>query len=118
MASLDDRNKLVKKEIKRLSEIFKDIPVKKKKTFEGLIVQAARLRILLDENWIDITENGDYDMFNQSDKTDPYERKRPVADLYNNRDTAYQRVIKQLADYLPDDTNVDLGPSSNGSDLI
>ena len=49
------------------------------KVVEGLIIQAARLRVLLNEMWMDISENGDYEMFSQSDKTEPYERERPVA---------------------------------------
>ena len=43
------------------------------KVVEGLIIQAARLRVLLNEMWMDISENGDYEMFSQSDKTEPYE---------------------------------------------
>jgi len=96
------RELLVKKEITRLNKLFKDIPTNKKNVVEGLIVQAARLRILLDSNWEDITINGDYELFSQGEQ-DPYDRKRPVADLYNNRDKAYHTVVRQLVDLLPDD---------------
>src|SRR5699024_12370231 len=67
----------------------------------GLITQAARLRVLLDEMWEDITNGGDYDLFSQSEKVEPYERERPVAKLYNSRDQSYQKVIKQLVELLP-----------------
>ena len=60
----------------------------------------ARLRILLDEMWIDISENGDVEMFSQSDKQEPYERERPIAKLFNSRDMSYQRIIKQLTDLI------------------
>ena len=118
MVSLDERNALVKKEKNRLNRLFKDIPERKKKAVEGLIVQAARLRVLLDENWIDITDNGDYEMFSQSDKQDPYERKRPVAELYNSRDVSYQRIIKQLTDLLPLDKEPSNAAAFDGSDLL
>jgi len=73
------------------------------KVVDGLITQAARLRVLLDELWIDISENGDYELFTQSEKVEPYERERPAAKLYNTRDQTYQRVIKQLTDLLPEE---------------
>lgn len=118
MVDLDERNALVKKEKNRLNRLFKNIPEKKKKAVEGLIIQAARLRILLDENWIDITNKGDYEMFCQSDKQEPYERKRPVAELYNSRDVSYQRIIKQLTDLLPEEKQDDNYSAADGSDLL
>lgn len=96
------RELLVKKEINRLNKLFKDIPTNKKNVVEGLVVQAARLRILLDSNWEDITVNGDYELFSQGEQ-EPYDRKRPVADLYNNRDKAYHTIVRQLVDLLPDE---------------
>lgn len=100
---LEERERLVKKEKMRLQKLYKDIPEKQKKLTEGLIVQAARLRILLDEMWVDITENGDYDLFSQSEKQDPYERERPVAKMYNSRNDSYCRILKQLSDILPEE---------------
>lgn len=116
MNKLKVRDALVKKEKNRLNRLFKDVPKNKLKTAEGLIIQAARLRVLLDEMWIDITENGDVEMFSQSEKLDPYERERPVAKLYNSRDQSYQRIIKQLADLIPEEKSS--GNSNDGSDLI
>ncbi|OAO08716.1 hypothetical protein [Staphylococcus cohnii] len=98
---ISDNNKQVIKERKRLLDIYKDIPEDKLKVAEGLIIQAARLRIMLDYMWDDIQENGEYAMFQQTDKAPPYERERPVARLYTTRDQSYQRVIKQLSDLLP-----------------
>ena len=48
-------------------------------------------------------ENGFVEMFQQGKDQDPYERKRPVADLYNTMNTSYQKIIKQLTDLLPKD---------------
>lgn len=118
MANIKEREHLVKKEMKRLKELFKDIPEKKQKVAEGLIVQAARLRVLLNEMWVDITENGDYELFTQSDKTEPYERERPVARLYNTRDQSYQRIVKQLTDLLPADVPIKEEMKRTLKDLI
>lgn len=91
----------VKKEINRLNRIYKDIPDNKKKLVQGLIVQAARLRISLDDLWADIETGGDTELFSQSEKTEPYERERPSARLFNSRDKNYQSIIKLLCDQLP-----------------
>lgn len=119
MVTISKRDMLVDKEKNRLIKLFKDIPEGKKKVVEGLIVQAARLRISLDELWQDLTENGDYEEFTQSEKTPSYERERPAAKLYNARDLAYQRIIKQLSDLLPEGLpKPNDGPSVDGSDLL
>ena len=94
-------------EIARLNEIFRDIPEDKRKVAEGLIAQAARLRILLDRAWADIQERGDTEMFSQSPNTEPYERERPVARLFNTRDKNYQTTVKMLIDMLPEGAEVD-----------
>ena len=39
--------------------------------------------------------------FSQSENQEPYDRKRPVADLYSAYNTSYQKIIKQLTDLLP-----------------
>lgn len=97
----------VEMEIARLSEIFADIPQDKRRVVEGLIAQAARLRILLDRAWEDIQTKGDTEMFSQSPNTEPYERERPVARLFNARDKNYQTTIKMLIDMLPEGAEKD-----------
>jgi len=118
LEDVNNREVLVTKEKNRLKRLFKNIPQNKLRVVEGLIVQAARLRILLNEMWIDISENGDYEMFSQSDKAEPYERERPVARLYNTRDQSYQRIIKQLTDLLPDENDKEEVKKYTFSDLI
>lgn len=94
-------DKEVKKEIKRLKAIFKDIDGNNKALVDGLIIQAARLRISLNLIWEDISVNGDTEEFTQSPNTPSYERERPVARLFNNRDKNYQSIIKILTEKLP-----------------
>jgi hypothetical protein len=119
MAVLTEREKLVKREVNRLKKIYKDIPDDKQKIVQGLIIQAARLRVMLDALWEDISEKGDYELFTQSEKTEPYERERPVARLYNSRDQSYQRIIKQLTDLLPDSPKTETPNAKySKSDLI
>lgn len=96
----------VKKEKQRLDKIFKSIPDDKKRVAQGLIVQAARMRILLDDAWLDIQEKGDYELFTQSENAPPYERERPIAKLFNSRDAAYQKIIMQLSKLLPEEIDV------------
>ena len=90
-----------KSEIKRLSDIYKSLPHNQFAVAQGLIVQAARLRVRLNQLWEDIQENGETEMFSQSDKTDPYERERPAARLFTATDKNYQSIIKQLNELTP-----------------
>lgn len=117
MSKLEERDRLVKKEKNRLKRLFKGIPKNKLDTVEGLIIQASRLRVLLDEMWIDISENGDVEMFSQSEKQEPYERERPIAKLFNSRDLSYQRIMKQLTDLIPPEKDGG-GDFDDGSDLL
>lgn len=96
----DDR---VKREITRLKKIYAGIAEKDMQLLEGLLVQAARLRVMLDDMWADICCNGDVEQFSQSANQEPYERLRPVATLFNQRDKAYQTIIKLLNDKKPEE---------------
>lgn len=104
---MDDMEKRVTEEKDRLQQIFIKIPRDKLSLVEGLITQAARLRVLLDDNWKDIIENGEYEKFKQSENQMPYDRKRPIVENYDNRDKTYQAIIKQLTDLLPQNMKVD-----------
>lgn len=88
-------------EIRRLSKIYKDLPPNQFAVVQGLIVQAARLRVRLNELWEDICENGEVEMFTQSANTEPYERERPCARLFATTDKNYQAIIKQLNELTP-----------------
>jgi len=96
--TVDER---IKNEIKSLTKSYEDLPESKKASAERLIPRAAYMRITLEDYEKDIKENGSYEMFTQSDKTDPYERDRPVARLYNTMNKNYQSIMKQLDDLVP-----------------
>lgn len=91
-------------EVERLTEIYKGLPPKQFALAQGLIIQAARLRVRLDKLWAEIEEKGETEWFTQSDKTDPYERERPASRTFTATDKSYQSIIKQLNDMLPADT--------------
>ena len=103
-------------EIKRLSAIYDNLPPKQKALAQGLIVQAARLRVMLDELRADIQENGMTELFQQSEKVEPYVRTRPQADLFVKMDKNPQAIIRQLQDMLPpeNDQDDDLAAFRNG----
>lgn len=93
----------IKKEVKRLTKTYKDVPIKRKDLVPGLIENAAFSRIKLQELQEDIAKNGLTELFSQSESQEPYTRKRPQADLYNTLLGNYLKYIKQLNDMLPKD---------------
>ncbi len=100
------RDERILKEERRLMKIYKNIDTDKKGIIDGLIQRAAYMRITLEDWEKDIMKNGCIEMFTQSEKTDPYERERPVARLYNTMNKNYQSIIKQLTDLMPKEVKV------------
>ena len=90
----------IKKEEARVRNLYKDIGENENKIIDGLIQRAAYMRIALEEYEKDLDENGYIEMFTQSERTDPYERERPVARLYNAMNKNYQSIMKQLSDFI------------------
>lgn len=88
-------------EVKRLTAIYSNLEPKQKQLAEGLIVQAARLRVQLDELNADLKKNGLTELFTQSAAMKPYARTRPQAELFTKLDKNYQAIIRQLNDMLP-----------------
>ncbi|MEG1687977.1 MAG: hypothetical protein RR276_08860, partial [Angelakisella sp.] len=92
----------IKKEESRLKKIYKELDGQKQKVVDGLIIRAAFMRISLEDFEKDLSENGYIEKFSQGEQ-EPYDRKRPVSDLYNTMNAGYQKIIKQLTDLLPKD---------------
>lgn len=95
------KEKKVKKEISRLRRIFKQMPKDSLDMVEGLIIEAADLRIRLEDIREDLDINGYDEMFSQSETQKPYERERPQARRYIAMNKSYQSIMKQLGDYIP-----------------
>lgn len=94
------REQAVEREVARLTKNFSTIDGKKRSIIRGLIDRAAFMRVSLNEMEDDLDKNGFTEMFSQGDQ-EPYERKRPTADLYNTMNANYQKIIKQLTDLAP-----------------
>ena len=105
------------KEIERLRRLYEALPPKQLALAEGLIIQAARLRVRLDKLWAELQEKGETEWFTQSDKTDPYERERPASRTFTATDKSYQSIIKQLNDMLPADKETAGGLELDLSDV-
>ena len=101
------KEKRISKEKDRLTRIYTDISKENKAIIQGLINRAAFMRITLEDMEEDLDTNGFVEMFTQSEKTDPYERERPVARLYNTMNKNYQSIIKQMSDLIPKDRVVE-----------
>lgn len=103
MASKQEKTKQerIDAEIKRLNTIYRNVGKREKSIIEGLIRRAAYMRITLEDYEKDLDDGGYVELFSQSEKTEPYERERPVARLYNSMNKNYQSIIKQLAELVP-----------------
>ena len=104
-------------EIDRLTEIYKELPPKQFALAQGLIIQAARLRVRLDKLWAELEEKGETEWFTQSEKTEPYERERPASRTFTATDKSYQSIIKQLNDMIPQDKETVNGLELNLDDI-
>lgn len=91
----------VNAEIKRLEKSFKDLPQDVAAIAEGLVREAANMRVTLEIWRTDLDTNGWVEMFQQSEKVAPYEKKRAVAEMYLNLNPNYQKIIDKLVSYLP-----------------
>ena len=89
-------------EIDRLTEIYKGLPPKQFALAQGLIAEAARLRVRCNALWEDLQDKGEVELFSQGDQ-EPYERERPASRIYTAANKSYQSIIKQLNDMIPKD---------------
>jgi hypothetical protein len=88
-----------KAEYDRLAKLYANIAPNKRQLVDGLLWQAARLRVSLDILWDDIKEKGETELFRQG--ADEFKRERPESKVFTARDRAYASVIKQLNELLP-----------------
>ena len=106
----------VKKEYNRLKRLYKELPKDVLNLVDGLIWEAADLRVRLENIREDLDENGYDEMFSQSPDQEPYERERPQARRYIAMNKNYQTIMKQLGDRLPKYEAPSKEPVSDGFD--
>jgi hypothetical protein len=94
-----EKAKRTKKEIARLKKLFKDLPGEKQRAAEGLIQEAAFMRITLEEAKYVIDQEGILEHFEQGSQK--FLREHPATKVYNTMIQRYSAVSKQIFDMLP-----------------
>ncbi|TCJ01586.1 hypothetical protein [Cytobacillus praedii] len=93
------KDRLIKKEIKRLTDLFKDLEENKKSAVEGLIQEAAFMRVTLSELKEDINTNGPIDEMEQGEYS--ILRASPSVTTYNTMIQRYTTVMKEILNLFP-----------------
>lgn len=101
------KDRRIKAELKRLNAIFAKLPKDVLSSLEGIIEEAANIRITMRDMRNELDESGWVDLFQQSIDVPAYERARPLANQYNSLNKNYQNLMKMLKDSLPKEESQD-----------
>ena len=96
----EEKQKAISKEIRKLRRLFKNLPKDKKKAAEGLIQEAAFMKVTLEETRYIIDCEGIIENFEQG--AQKFKREHPATKVYNTMINRYAAVCKQLFEMLPD----------------
>ncbi len=96
----EEKDKLIKKEIRRLKRIFKDLEKDKMDTAISLINNAAFMTITLMDLQETINQDGSVSTY-QNGENQWGTKKSPEVDIYNTMIKNHMNIIKQLTDLLP-----------------
>lgn len=102
------KEKRIKREVSQLKKQYKNIDEAHKKNAERLIARAAYQKISIEDLEADLDEHGWTESFRQSEKCEPYDRRRPAADIYVSLSAQYLRTMKQLDSMLPKGSGTDV----------
>lgn len=94
-----EKDKLVKREITRLTNLFKDVERNRRLAAKGLIEEVAFMKATLSELKELVNENGAIDIMPQGDYS--IKREEPALKSYNTMIQRYANALKQLSDMLP-----------------
>jgi len=95
-----DKEKRIKKEKTRLKKLLKDLPEDKQKLADGLIAQAAFMRVTLEELQEIMNTDGPVELFEQGAQR--MLREHPAAKTYNTMVRNYTAVCKAMFGLLPE----------------
>jgi len=95
-----DKEKQIKKEMLKLKRLFKNLPKDKMKAADGLIQEAAFMKVTLEETRYIIDHEGVIENFEQGAQR--FKREHPATKVYNTMINRYSNVCKQLFDMIPD----------------
>ena len=93
------KDELIKREITRLTNLFKEIDKNKRLTAKGLIEEAAYMRITLQELKKEIDKSGPIDVMPQGEYS--ILREHPALKSYNTMVQRYTNVIDKLTNLFP-----------------
>ena len=96
----EEKEAQIKKEIKKLKRLFENLPKDKQRAAEGLIQEAAFMRVTLEEIRHIIDQEGIIEHFEQG--AQKFLREHPATKVYNTMIQRYATVCKQLFDMIPD----------------
>ncbi|GAA5417972.1 hypothetical protein Pryu01_03050 [Paraliobacillus ryukyuensis] len=102
---LSEKDKRINKEIERLKRILEDLSQDKQDIAEGLINEAAFMRVTLEDLKKDINENGAIDEMPQGDYS--IMRESPSVKTYNTMIQRYNTTCKELFNLLPKEVPVE-----------
>ena len=95
----EEKEKRIKRELNRLKKIFADLPEDVKRVADGLIQEAAFMRVTLEETRAVIDHEGIIERFEQGAQR--FLREHPATKVYASFVNRYSVVVKQLIDLLP-----------------
>jgi len=95
----EEKEKRIKKELARLRKIFRDMDEDRKRISEGLVQEAAFMRVTLEETREIIDREGVVERFEQG--AQKFLREHPATKVYASMINRYTAVVKQLVDLLP-----------------
>ena len=96
----EEKAKRIKRELTRLRKSFKPLPEDKRRLAEGLMQEAAFMRVTLEETREIIDREGVIELFEQGKQR--FLREHPATKVYAALINRYSAVVKQLIDLLPD----------------
>ena len=79
-----------------LLKLYEGIPANKLKLVDGLLHEAARLKVSLDDLWADIAVNGNTELNARGQEVE-----RTNSMIFTTRDKSYRATIKHLDALLP-----------------
>lgn len=95
-----EKEKRVLDETKRLTEVFKKIPLQSKKAVKSLISNAAFMTVTLEDLQDEINKVGTISRY-QNGANQWGTKKSPEIEVYNSLIKNHSSIIKQLSDLLP-----------------
>ncbi|WP_244833382.1 hypothetical protein [Clostridium sp. BJN0001] len=97
-----EKDILIKKEIKKINALFKDLDKHVKKSVESLIQNAAYMAVTLRELQDTLNQNGLISEY-QNGENQWGTKKSPEVEIYNTMVKNFISAMKAINDYLPKD---------------